>query len=182
MYVAFSANEELVLGAGSDNATRVWSIEQCRLRVCFLSILARRDHRSYVLSLLQHSLTGHTGKIYAAEFTSDSQRVVSGSHDRTLKLWDLSRGYCTRTIFCFSSCNDLALNSTSSVIASAHFDGSVRLWDARQGEVIRELNVHQKPITSCCMAPSGRAILTLSRDNTLKLTDIRTFETIQTFK
>ncbi len=28
--------------------------------------------------------------------------MVSGSYDRTLKLWDLSRGFCTRTMFCQS--------------------------------------------------------------------------------
>eukprot|EP01102_Stenamoeba_stenopodia_P015154 TRINITY_DN5139_c0_g1_i2.p1 TRINITY_DN5139_c0_g1~~TRINITY_DN5139_c0_g1_i2.p1 ORF type:complete len:477 (-),score=88.43 TRINITY_DN5139_c0_g1_i2:30-1460(-) len=155
MYVSFSPNEEMVLGAGNDNAVRTWSVEQCRQR---------------------HTLTGHTAKVYAAEFTSDSSRVVSGSHDRTLKVWDLAKGYCTRTIFCFSSCNDLAINSAGSVIASAHLDGSVRLWDIRQGDAIRDLAIHQKPITSCAISSDGRHVITLSRDNTMKMTDLRTFD------
>jgi autophagy-related protein 16 len=243
MYVAFSSNEELILGTGNDNTTRVWGVEQCRIRVSLLfpPFISLDSPSSPSLSFshpssFQHTLTGHTAKVYVAEFTSDSKRVVSGrhvfppllfpvyflfltlffffSHDRTLKLWDLSRGYCTRTIFCFSSCNDLALNTTGSVITSAHFDGSARMWDSRQGEnlllfclsfiappfplslliftlfnlflflgdSIRTLNVHQKPITSCCNTNDGRFLLTMSRDNTLKLTDLRTFETYLTFK
>ena len=32
---------------------------------------------------------------------------VTGSHDRTLKLWDLSQNSCFRTVFTGSSCNDV---------------------------------------------------------------------------
>jgi WD40 repeat protein len=40
--VAFSPNDEFVLGASSDNATRIWSIQQQRVR---------------------HALTGHIQKV-----------------------------------------------------------------------------------------------------------------------
>jgi autophagy-related protein 16 len=44
--------------------------------------------------MLQHTLTGHSGKVLAAKFMSDPNRVVSGSHDRTLKLWDVRTKAC----------------------------------------------------------------------------------------
>ena len=47
--------------------------------------------------MLQHTLTGHSGKVLAAKFLSDPNHIVSGSHDRTLKLWDV------RTTACMSS-------------------------------------------------------------------------------
>lgn len=45
--------------------------------------------------LLQHTLTGHSGKVLSARFLLDNARIVSGSYDRTLKLWDLRSKVCT---------------------------------------------------------------------------------------
>lgn len=44
---------------------------------------------------LQHTLTGHSGKVLSARFLLDNARIVSGSYDRTLKLWDLRSKVCT---------------------------------------------------------------------------------------
>lgn len=48
----------------------------------------------YVLLFVQHTLTGHSGKVMAAKFLGEPSRVVSGSHDRTLKIWDLRSKAC----------------------------------------------------------------------------------------
>ncbi|KAI9335302.1 WD40-repeat-containing domain protein [Obelidium mucronatum] len=87
MSVSFSLDGDLVMGTSNDNSVKIWSISTSRLR---------------------HTLTGHIGKVFSAKFT-DTNRVISGSHDRTLKVWDLNKGYCLRTIFTLSSCNDLDL-------------------------------------------------------------------------
>lgn len=44
--------------------------------------------------LLQHTLTGHSGKVMAAKFLGEPSKVVTGSHDRTLKIWDLRSRAC----------------------------------------------------------------------------------------
>lgn len=36
-------------------------------------------------------------QVFSAVF-ADTQKVITGSHDRTIKLWDLTKGYCTRTV------------------------------------------------------------------------------------
>ena len=63
MNVAFSVNEELLLGSSTDESIRVWSVSTGRVRA---------------------ALTGHTQKIYASDFTSDSTKVV--------RLWFLFGG------------------------------------------------------------------------------------------
>jgi len=161
MCVEFSPNNELLVGASNDNTTRVWGVETARLR---------------------STLTGHTGKVFTASFTSDSSRVVTGSHDRTIKLWDLAKGYCTRTFFCVSSCNDLTITSDSLVV-SGHVDHHLRIWDMKSNDCLRDVDdIHENQITSVCMAPDSMSILTNSKDNTLKLIDVRTFEVRSTFK
>jgi len=83
------------------------------------------------------TLTGHQGKVMATRFFnySDGFKVVSGSHDRTLRVWDLSTSRCTKTLLAGSACSDIGIMS-SNVIVSGHFDKSVRLYDSRTGKEI----------------------------------------------
>lgn len=64
--------------------------ETCKLQFEQVDIL------SFTMSIScpQHTLTGHSGKVLSAKFLLDNARIVSGSHDRTLKLWDLRSKVC----------------------------------------------------------------------------------------
>lgn len=42
----------------------------------------------------QHTLTGHCAKVMAAKFMGEPSKVVTGSHDRTLKIYDLRIRAC----------------------------------------------------------------------------------------
>lgn len=60
-----------------------------------------------------------------------------------------------RTIFTFSSCNDICLmDPDGQTLISGHLDNNIRLWDARTGVRIKELTgVHNGQITSVSMSP-----------------------------
>jgi autophagy-related protein 16 len=163
MQVAFnnSTTDEHVLAASHDNATRVWSL---------------------ALGRVQHCLLGHLSKVYTAQFTYENDKIVTGSHDRTIKVWDLQKRFCLRTIYCFSSCNDLCLSRESSMIISGHLDHNLRFWDIKNGDCIKELgDIHSGQITGVILSPDGQTVLTSSRDNTLKIIDIRTYDVLQVF-
>src|SRR5262249_5486173 len=52
------------------------------------------EHR-YVLRQLQqkaHTLYGHTGDVRSLALSGDGKRLVSGSSDKTIKVWDLQAG------------------------------------------------------------------------------------------
>ena len=109
----------------------------------------------------------------AASFSNDSKKVVTGSHDRSLKFWDLVKGGCIKTSICFSSCNDLDIETD--VVISAHFDGLVRIWDMRSGNMTEDVTVsqQQQQITSVNISPDTNYFLTNCKDGVLKIFDSR---------
>jgi WD40 repeat protein len=42
-----------------------------------------------------HELKGHAATIYALGFHPDGKYVVTGSYDRTVRLWNVDTGECT---------------------------------------------------------------------------------------
>ena len=148
----------MVLGAGTDRAVRLWDATTGRTR---------------------HTLTGHAEKVVSAKFCPwNYARAVSCSHDRTIKVWDLERGFCKASIMCASNCNSVTYGESAAVVISGHYDGAARIWDLRQkpGAACDPVEVrgHSQHVTAVTMMPTNRSqFITSSRDNTLKLVDLR---------
>ncbi|XP_030890671.1 autophagy-related protein 16-1 [Leptonychotes weddellii] len=126
----------------------------------------------------QHTLTGHSGKVLSAKFLLDNARIVSGSHDRTLKLWDLRSKVCIKTVFAGSSCNDIVC--TEQCVMSGHFDKKIRFWDIRSESIVREMELLGR-ITALDLNPERTELLSCSRDDLLKIIDLRINAVRQTF-
>ena len=41
---------------------------------------------------MTHELKGHTGIITSCKFSPDGTQIVSGSEDKTIRIWDVARG------------------------------------------------------------------------------------------
>uniref|UniRef100_A0A8C5FWC6 ATG16 autophagy related 16-like 1 (S. cerevisiae) n=1 Tax=Gadus morhua TaxID=8049 RepID=A0A8C5FWC6_GADMO len=155
--IEFDSAGSYLLAASNDFASRIWTVDDFRLR---------------------HTLTGHSGKVLAARFLLDNTRIVSGSYDRTLKLWDLRSKVCMKTVFAGSSCNDIVC--TEQCVMSGHFDKKVRFWDIRAESIVRELEL-QGRVTSLDLSQERTELLTCSRDDLLKIIDLRTNTVRHTF-
>lgn len=90
---------------------------------------------------------------------------VSGSDDKTLKIWELSSGKCLKTlkghsnyVFC---CN---FNPQSNLIVSGSFDESVRIWDVRTGKCLKTLPAHSDPVSAVHFNRDGSLIVSSSYD------------------
>ncbi|XP_051779541.1 autophagy-related protein 16-1 isoform X3 [Erpetoichthys calabaricus] len=155
--IEFDSAGTHLLAASNDFASRIWTVDDYRLR---------------------HTLTGHSGKVLSARFLLDNARIVSGSHDRTLKLWDLRSKVCIKTVFAGSSCNDIVC--TEQCVMSGHFDKKIRYWDIRSECIVRELELLGR-VTSLDLNPERTELLTCSRDDLLKIIDLRMNTVKQTF-
>ncbi|CAI9280466.1 unnamed protein product [Lactuca saligna] len=144
-------------------------------------IAASSSHNLYVWDTnsgrVRHTLTGHLDKVCAVDVSRCSSRhVVSSGYDRTIKVWDLNKGYCVNTIIFPSNCNAVCFNSDGGTIISGHVDGHVRLWDIKTGKVLSEVAAHSLAVTSVCVSRNGNMVLTSGRDNLHHLFDVRSLE------
>ncbi|XP_028817231.1 autophagy-related protein 16-1 isoform X3 [Denticeps clupeoides] len=155
--IEFDTAGSYLLAASNDFASRIWTVDDYRLR---------------------HTLTGHSGKVLSARFLLDNARIVSGSYDRTLKLWDLRSKVCMKTVFAGSSCNDIVC--TEQCVMSGHFDKKVRFWDIRAESIVRELELLGR-VTSLDLNHDRTELLTCSRDDLVKIIDLRNNTVRQTF-
>ncbi|XP_026474480.1 autophagy-related protein 16-like [Ctenocephalides felis] len=117
----------------------------------------------------------------AAKFLGEASRVVSGSHDRTLKIWDLRSRACVETKFAGSSCNDLVTSDGSgSTIISGHFDKRIRFWDTRTDCAANDILLQGK-VTSLDLSRDCKYLLGCVRDDTIKIMDLRMNQIIGSF-
>ena len=121
---------------------------------------------------MQGVIFGHMGWITCASFSSDGKRIVSGSGDETIRLWDAETGELVRPpleghqSFVWS----VAFSPDGKRIVSGSRDKTIRLWDAETGELVRPpLEGHQSFVSSVAFSPDGKRIVSESGDNTIRL-------------
>ncbi|XP_063903689.1 U5 small nuclear ribonucleoprotein 40 kDa protein-like [Zophobas morio] len=104
-----------------------------------------------------------------------AQMMVSGSDDTTVKLWD------TRTQQTISTFNSnyqvaaVAFNDTAEQIFAGGIDNDITVWDIRNQEIIYTLNGHSDAVTGLALSPDGSYLLSNSRDNSLRIWDVRPY-------
>jgi WD40 repeat protein len=83
-------------------------------------------------------LEGHLGFVHAVDVSGDGRRAISGSWDRTVRVWDLAT---RRELRCFSRHHGLqagiycvALSPDGRLALAGGSDGKVWLWNVETGE------------------------------------------------
>ncbi|MEI2740158.1 MAG: WD40 repeat domain-containing protein [Chitinophagaceae bacterium] len=115
--------------------------------------------------------------VTSVAFSPDGRRIVSGSVDHTLRLWDAATGAAIGEPLKghSGSVRSVAFSPDGRRIVSGSYDNTLRLWDAATGAAIGEpLKGHTGWVTSVAFSPDGRRIVSGSADNTLRLWDATT--------
>eukprot|EP00760_Papus_ankaliazontas_P003269 PhM_4_TR11525/c0_g1_i1/m.92856/K17914/KIF13; kinesin family member 13 len=119
---------------------------------------------------LRNTLSGHSAPVYCCAISPNGERVVSGSRDRTTRVWDVKRGV---EVLCMHDHNGMVLsvdiNQAGNLIVTSSDDRTVKVWDAVTGDRIRTMRGHSDKVYGARFSNSGEEVVTASCDRTLKV-------------
>ena len=83
----------------------------------------------------------------------NNQLVVSGSGDKTLRLWDVASGKCVKTLEGHSNgVNSVCFSKDDKLVVSGSYDRTLRLWDVASGKCVDTLEGHSGGVISVCFS------------------------------
>jgi DNA-binding beta-propeller fold protein YncE len=129
------------------------------------------------------TFTGHSKGISSVAFSPDGSRVLSGSGDNTVRLWDAATGALIHAFEGHSNgVNSVAYSPDGSRLLSGSYDKTLKLWDAATGRLLRTFEGHTAQVDAVGFAPDGGRVVSGSWDKTLKLWDAGTGSLLRTFQ
>uniref|UniRef100_A0A914WK40 NLE domain-containing protein n=1 Tax=Plectus sambesii TaxID=2011161 RepID=A0A914WK40_9BILA len=114
-------------------------------------------------------------KRYLAAKGTGAERLVSGSDDFTLFLWQPSvdKKPIMRMTGHQQLINQVVFSPDTRLVASASFDKSVKLWCGRTGKYLASLRGHVQAVYQVSWSADSRLLVSGSADSTLKVWDMR---------
>ncbi|KAF8548063.1 hypothetical protein OG21DRAFT_1607113 [Imleria badia] len=93
-----------------------------------------------------HTLQGHTASVYSVAYSPDGRHIVSGSYDKTIRVWNATTGQCVAGPFTI-----MVWNATTGQCVAGPFEGHIDL------------------VYSVAYSPDGRHIVSGSSDKSIKV-------------
>ncbi|MEB3358809.1 MAG: WD40 repeat domain-containing serine/threonine-protein kinase [Synechococcales bacterium] len=132
---------------------------------------------------LATTLSGHQAPVNVLALAKDQRTLISGSDDRTIKVWNLVDGQKTQTLSQHESpVGALAVSPDGRLLASGGGDRYIQLWDLNTGEVLQTLLGHGSSINDLAITPDGNILVSGSADRTIRLWNLATGEAIATLE
>jgi WD40 repeat protein len=89
------------------------------------------------------TMKGHTGSVNSVAVTPDGRYAISGSGDKTLRVWELETGQCIRTIEGHTfSIDSVAVTPDGRYAVSGSWDKTLKLWEIKTGRCVNTLKGH----------------------------------------
>ena len=116
--------------------------------------------------------TGHTRWVTSVAFSMDGLRLVSGSYDNTIRLWDAAMGNCTAVLKGHTKgVRSVAFSADGLRVVSGSHDSTVRMWDAATGSCTAVLEGHTHCVTTVAFSTDGSRVVSGSDDWTVRTWD-----------
>ena len=148
------------------------------------------DLRNFEWYLTRHSmdaghqtLYGHTEVVNSVRFHTDSNRIISGSNDGHVRLWDR---VTLKELYSFRGhdgwVNAVAFSPDGQFVASAGADGTIRLMDAVSLSELKAFTADQFAVNCIAFNNDGETIASGNEDGVIRLWSVSTGEEILSMK
>ena len=128
-------------------------------------------------------LEGHTSVVNSVGFNHDDTKIVSGSYDRTIRVWNVATGECILTLEGHTGeVTSVVFNHDGTKIVSGSWDNTIRVWNVNTGECILTLRDHTSWVNSVVFNHDGTKIVSGSYDETIRVWNVATGECILTLE
>lgn len=160
--VAFSPDGAVLASGSADRTIRIRPVAG----ITPMGLEVERVHR------LQR-LEGHEAEVLSLAFTPDGETLISGSNDRSLRVWDIHHGQCLQQLVGHrSGVSSLAISPDGEILASGSFDRTVRLWSLVQHQPLAELSGHRAGVLSVVFSPDGQRLASAGNDKQIRLWEV----------
>ncbi|MEE8468368.1 MAG: serine/threonine-protein kinase, partial [Planctomycetota bacterium] len=140
-------------------------------------------HLDLSLDQSLQTLEGHADWVSSVAWNPQGTRIVSGSYDQTLRIWDAATGTSLQTLEGHAEgVTSVAWNPQGTRIVSGSWDKTLRIWDAATGTSLQTLEGHTWVASSVAWDPQGTRIVSGSDDGTLRIWDAATGTSLQTLE
>jgi len=143
----------LVVSSSRDKKLMIWELTP-----------QGQDEEGTSIGYARKSLTGHSEPVSSVTLSSDGQFALSGSWDKTMRLWDLNTGSTVRTFQGHTKdIFSVAFSGDNRQIVSGSRDKTIKLWNtlAECKYTIQE-QMHTDWVSSVVFSPSAKMPLIVS--------------------
>lgn len=175
----FSDDCRLAAAGFQDSYIKIWSLDGSSLiNPKYSSSQFDRFSQDNTCS----TLVGHSGTVYSTSFSPDNMYLVSGSEDKTVKLWSMD----THTALVnYKGHNhpvwDVKFSPLGHYFASASHDQTARLWACDHIYPLRIFAGHTNDVDTVSFHPNGCYVFTGSSDKTCRMWDVSTGDSVRLF-
>ena len=126
-------------------------------------------------NILRAIPNAHEKSVDSVAICAEGRRMVSGSVDKTLQLWDAETGtpICHPLLGHENFVRSVAISTDGRTVVSGSWDKTVRLWNAENGTPIGPpLHGHDDYVMSVAISRDGRIVASGSADKSVRLWDV----------